>query len=231
MKQAVKEKIDPVPALYQQQLQEISATENLEEMATQLPTLYSMKCSLYRLRKKRLPPFPTSRNEVHFEGEWTQTIAGEPFLLAEDGDGDNKIIIFSTDANIRHLSEADKIYVDGTFQTCPRLFYQIFTVHAFINGKQFPLVYCLLPGKSRAIYQRTLEIIERKAEELGLELHPDEVLTDFELATIQGIELAFPTTEEKGCLFHFAQALNQKISTLGLQVAYQEDQAVSIFDR
>ena len=94
MKQAVKEKIDPVPALYQQQLQEISARENLEEMATQLPTLYSMKCSLYQLRKKRLPPFPTSRNEVHFEGEWTQTIAGEPFLLAEDGDEDDKIIIF-----------------------------------------------------------------------------------------------------------------------------------------
>ena len=104
-------------------------------------------------------------------------------------------------------------------------------VHAFIKGKQFPFVYCLLPGKSRAIYQRTLEIIERKAEELGLELHPDEVLTDFELATIQAIELGFLTTEVKGCLFHFAQALNHKISTLGLQVAYREDQAVSIFDR
>ena len=184
----------------------------------QLPTLYSMKSSLYRLRRKRLPPFPTSRDKVYFEGEWTQTIAGEPFLLAEDGDGDDKIIIFSTDANIRYLSEADKIYVDGTFQTCPRLFYQIITVHAFINRKQFPLVYCLLPGKSRAIYQQTMEIIEHKAKELGLELHPDEVLTDFELATIKEIELAFPTTEVKGCFFHFAQALNRKISTLGLQV-------------
>ena len=87
-------------------------------------------------------------------------------------------------------------------------------VHAFINGKQFPLVYCLLPGKSCAIYQRTLEIIECKAEELGLELRPDEVLTDFELATIQGIELAFPTTEVKGCLFHFSQALNPNMYEL-----------------
>ena len=104
-------------------------------------------------------------------------------MLAEDDDGDDKIIIFSTDANIRHLSEADKIY-DSTFQTCPRLFHQICTVHAFINEKQFPFVYCLLPGNSRAIYQQTLEIIGGKAEELGLELCPDEVLTDFELATI-----------------------------------------------
>ena len=146
--------------------------------------IVQIKSSLYQLRQKWLPPFPTLRDEVHFEVELTQTIAGEPFLLAEEDDGDDKIIIFSTDANINNLSEVDKIYVDSTFQTCPRLFHQIFTVHAFINEKQFPFVYCLLPGKSRAIYQQTLEIIEGKAEELGLELCPDEVLTDFELATI-----------------------------------------------
>ena len=52
MKQAVKEKINPVPALYQQQLREILARENLEEVAAQLPTLYSMKSLLYRLRRK-----------------------------------------------------------------------------------------------------------------------------------------------------------------------------------
>ena len=50
MKQAVKDKIDPVPALYQQQLRELSAKENLEEVAAQLPTHYSMKSSLYQLR-------------------------------------------------------------------------------------------------------------------------------------------------------------------------------------
>ena len=50
MKQAVKDKINSVPALYQQQLREISAKENLEEVAAQLPTLYSMKSSLYQLR-------------------------------------------------------------------------------------------------------------------------------------------------------------------------------------
>ena len=50
MTQAVKDKIDPVPALYQQQLRELLAKENLEKVAAQLPTLYSIKSSLYRLR-------------------------------------------------------------------------------------------------------------------------------------------------------------------------------------
>ena len=123
------------------------------------------------------------------------------------------------------------MYVDGTFQIYPRLFYQVFSLHAFKNGRQFPLVYCLLPGKSCTVYLRALEIIKQKTEDLGYTLAPVEVLTDFELAIIQAVELTFPTTEVKGCFFHFAQALNRKISTLGLQPAYRQNQDVSKFVR
>ena len=66
--------------------------------------------------------------------------------MAEDGDGDDKIIIFSTSDNLRHLSESEKIYEDGTFQTCPKLFYQIFTLRSTKYRKQLPFAYCILPG-------------------------------------------------------------------------------------
>ena len=75
---------------------------------------------------------------MHFEDEWAQTTDGKQFLMTEDGD-DKRIIIFATDDNIKHLAEADTVFVDGTFYTCPQLFYQIFTLHAFKNGQQFPL--------------------------------------------------------------------------------------------
>ena len=45
---------------------------------------------------------------------------------------------------IKLLCEAQTFYVDGTFQTCPRLFYHIFIIHAFKNVRQFPLVYAVL---------------------------------------------------------------------------------------
>ena len=105
----------------------------------------SLKSSLYRLRQQCLPPMPTTREKVHFCGEWAKTDAGENFLLVEDGQGDEKIIIFST------------------------------------------------------VYLRALEIIKQKTEDLGYTLAPVEVLTDFELAIIQAVELTFPTTEVKGC--------------------------------
>ena len=104
MKQQVQEKIDPVPATYQQQLRELSTREDLDQVAANLPTLPSLKSSLYRLR--------------------------------------------------------------------------------------------------------ALELIKQKSEDLGYMLAPVEVQTDFELAIIQAVELTFPTTEVKGCFFHFAQALN-----------------------
>ena len=82
----------------------------------------------------------------------TKIVSGEDFLIAEDGQGEEKIIIFATDRNVTLLCKAETIYVDGTLETCPRLFYQVFTIHAFKNGKQFLLVYCLLPDKTRATY-------------------------------------------------------------------------------
>ena len=45
-------------------------------------------------------------------------------------------------------------------------------------------------------------------------MSPPEVLTDFELTIIQAIELAFPTTEVKGCFFHFAPTINRKIANM-----------------
>ena len=151
MKISVKETVDPIPSIYQKNMVEISTQANRDIVAAHLPTFPSIKSVLYRIRRERVPPLPKYRSEVHFEGEWTRTHKGEQFLLIENGNENDRMVIFTTSDNLRYLSNADIIYMDGTFQTCPSLFYQIFTLHAFKNGKQFPFVYCLLPGKSRLL--------------------------------------------------------------------------------
>ena len=40
------------------------------------------------------------RVQVHFSEEWIKTASGESFLLAEDGSGEDKIVVFATDTNI-----------------------------------------------------------------------------------------------------------------------------------
>ena len=51
-----------------------------------------------------------------------KTVSGESFNLVEDGSGEDKIVIFATDINIKILCEADTIYIDGTFQTAQSSF-------------------------------------------------------------------------------------------------------------
>ena len=111
------------------------------------------------------------------------------------------------------------------------LMYVIFVFHAYRYGQQFPLVYCLLPDKSRETYIRVFELIKEKAEEQDLNLNPDTVLSDFELSIIQAMELTFPTTVTKGCFFHFCQCLLRKVQALGLYTVYREDVSFRRFIR
>ena len=151
--------------------------------------------------------------------------------MAEDGDGIDNIIIFSTSDNIRHLSESEKLHVDGTFQTCPKLFYQIFTQRSMILSKAIPICILSSSWKSRSVYLRAFELLKQKCRILGHILSPAEILSDFDLAIIQAIELTFPASEVNGRFFHFTQAINRKIIKLGLQIAYREDASFSSFVR
>ena len=103
--------------------------------------------------------------------------------------------------------------------------------HSMKYGKQIPFAYCLLPGKSRGIYLRAFELVKQKSRTLGCIMSPAEILTGFELAIIQEIELSFPSSQVNGCFFHFTQAVNRKISKLGLQIAYRADASFCCFIR
>ena len=41
--------------------------------------------------------------------------------------------------------------IDGTFKYCPTFFMQLYTIHGMVNG-YMPLVYCLLPNKTKDTY-------------------------------------------------------------------------------
>ena len=90
--------------------------------------------------------------------------------------------MFSTNTNLALIAEAP-IYMDGTFQICSRLFYQVFTLHAFKHGQQFPLVYFLLPGKSweayNTSYNTSFILLNEAAQNIGLEVDPYRLWTSF----------------------------------------------------
>ena len=50
-------------------IQDISSQTNSEGIIAQLPSMQSMKSSLYRARRERLPPMPRSRAELNLTGD------------------------------------------------------------------------------------------------------------------------------------------------------------------
>ncbi|MCP5804605.1 hypothetical protein NL322_28920, partial [Klebsiella pneumoniae] len=73
------------------------------------PTFYSVKSGLCKQRQKTIPTIPKSRADVHFTGEWTQTSTGDDFILA-DSETHDRIILFGTKDNLRHLCGAEKLF-------------------------------------------------------------------------------------------------------------------------
>ena len=92
-----------------------------------------------------------------------------------------------------------------------------------------PLVYFLLPGKRREAYNTSFILLKEAAQNIGIEVDPQRVLTDLELALQQSVAICFPQAERKGCLFHYTQAIWRKVQNLGLQRLYKEDDEFRCF--
>jgi len=106
--------------------------------------------------------------------------------------------------------------VDGTFKVSPDIFYQVFTLHVLVQGVTIPAVYALLPNKSKETYSRFWQLLK----ESNVDLEPQSILSDFELASFQAVRDTFPQTDIVGCFFHLAQAVWRKIQTSGLYETY-----------
>jgi MULE transposase domain len=112
--------------------------------------------------------------------------------------------------------------MDGTFQTAPPLFMQIYTIHAKVDGQFFPLAIALLPDKQEVTYRRMMVNIQQKALTNNLVFNPQTVHCDFEAAAMNAgrIELG---VEPNGCLFDYTQSIFRHVQSLGLQVKYNTD--------
>lgn len=69
---------------------------------------------------------PKNREEVHIalNSMDTTTSKGEEFVI--ENNPDTGIVIFSCATNLEFLvNSAEEIFVDGTFKSCPKFFYQL----------------------------------------------------------------------------------------------------------
>lgn len=179
----------------------------------------------HRLRTaSALPSDPADLSEI--DQRYTTTYDNEPFLLKNVKVREGRIMIFSTVANLRRLSKAKIIILDGTFSSAPAEFRQIYTIHGQVSRKAprkfLPYVHILLPSKSEAVYKKAIKALRNLTRSHGINLDPSIILTDFESAQINALRQAFPDARQQGCFFHLIKNFWKRIQKLGLTKQYSK---------
>lgn len=95
-----------------------------------------------------------------------------------------------------------KIFVDGTFEYCTKFFYQLFTIHGFKNGHYIPLLFCLLPNKSKEIHKHLFLYVKQLCLENGFNFELQYLVADFEEAIHAVGRDVWLDNAIKGCNFH-----------------------------
>jgi hypothetical protein len=130
------------------------------------------------------------------------TWASKQFLCHQDNGWG--ILLFLTQCNARRLQQCQDLYIDGTFKSCPKPYYQLVTIHAKYQGRVMALAFYLMNGKEVGTYRRMLQQVKRKVRHItGHNLRPRRVICDFEISLIVALETELPTASVRGCYFHF----------------------------
>jgi hypothetical protein len=161
-----------------------ASKENTLELNANLPRADSLKKVISRVRNKTLPKFMPTRLQDLVEHDFDE--------------GSQKVLIFSTDDNMEYLKKCEQWYADGTFKSAPPLFDQLFV----IQGKKshsalIPLVYCLMSNRTERAHDIVFEFL---ADKLG-DFEPQNMMSDFEVASRNSFSTFYPSVEQRGCFF------------------------------
>ncbi|KRX14006.1 hypothetical protein T07_1503 [Trichinella nelsoni] len=171
---------------------------------------------MYKQRVKRFPRLPRDRQDLVLAPEFTRTSVSVDAECVKP-----YIPVFSTADNIRLLAAMKTWGMDGTFKIVPQWYQQLFTIHAFSDGKLVPAI-CLCTDKDIGTYEFISQALISRAAALEVDLNPDTIICDFETALIPAIQGYFPNARVQGCCFHFCQAVHRKVSELGLKTRYRQ---------
>ncbi|KAL4153054.1 hypothetical protein QTP88_000887 [Uroleucon formosanum] len=185
--------------------------KNIPTEQLQVSDVRNIKRNIYNARRKILPPFPKSIEEIQLllDERGVQTNRDELFLLINNKE--LKYIVFSCISNLKALALSKWLYIDGTFSYCPKYFTQMFIIHGFINGYYIPLAICLLSDKSTISYANCLKSICEYSFQNNIIISPSDVVIDFEKAIHLACNTVWPQIKIHGCRFHLAQSWNRSI--------------------
>lgn len=161
---------------------------------------------------------PKTHELGELDTEYKETVSKEPFLLKRIAQDDVEILIYSTRKNIMLLCNSNYWIMDGTFKIIPNIFYQLFTIHCNVRSNEnciFPMVDCLMSGKSTNHYELLSQGLLDLIDQFGFTINTKMAICDYEKAIATALENTTAQVQPTGCYFHLNQAIVAKIRNLG----------------
>ncbi|KAG8238728.1 hypothetical protein J437_LFUL018501, partial [Ladona fulva] len=120
--------------------------------------------------------------------------------------------LYLVEKNLELLRDSRAWFGDGTFKIAPPLFSQVYVILGEKHDGVHPMVYTLLPSKSRATYDKLFGIIK----DLQQGLQPATISCDFEMAAFRSMREHFLHDRIQGCFFHLTHNMKKHLCSMGL---------------
>ncbi|GBB96719.1 hypothetical protein RclHR1_28100001 [Rhizophagus clarus] len=210
-------------------------TKTSEEIYPYIPSQNALRMKIKRVRSANMPSESPNLDEINVPISLCYTLSGELFLVKDSKIGDGRILLFTTKANIQYLSQSSFWIVDRLFKRASNTFCQLCSIHAPVgaedNCRILPLVYGLMNGRSKELYQSLFKVLIEFAEENEIQLKPSKIISYFEKTAIDALYEVFPGVINKGCFFYLVQDGWKKIQDCGLEVEYGTNENLSLMLR
>ncbi|CAF4923920.1 unnamed protein product [Rotaria sp. Silwood1] len=134
-----------------------------------------------------IPKEPTSFSEIVIPLKFQLTISNQQFLLYDNDDNQNRLLIFASRDQLDLLNGCEVWHCDGTFAVVPKLFEQTYSIHGLIREKTLPLIYSLLPNKKEETYETLFRVVQQHVQRV-----PRYITIDFEKGAENAFAIVYP---------------------------------------
>ena len=164
-----------------------------------LPPMASINRSLRRWRNQAHGGGETVASEPKLRSDYVvpdqYKVYGPPkerekFLLYDGIAGASRMLIFGTLRALTLMTVFTNWIADGTFRSCPSLFYQCYSIHHLENSIAIPSLFILLPNKTKAVYFDMFSVLKSLLN-VGDDFSPN-LMIDFEFSVFSSFTAVFP---------------------------------------
>lgn len=180
------------------------------QFVTKIPKLEDAKWAMYKKRKTKQQIRKIVYDNVS-EVEIPATFTS--FLLDDYNQDGCRILVFFSKIDL--LPNIKEFFIDATFKSTPKPFYQLLVVHGDLGStvnttKVVPLFFALMSHKDENSYLQLFNMLKNKAPNWM----PKVVHIDFEMAISNALKHHFPNVAIRRCYFHFKQTIYRKYKNM-----------------